>query len=508
MSFSCQFLLSFTDSYFLTHSSTLRLVPPLCLMAQSSHFRDLETDLDALGFHPLTHVPFQLHPALKAAQNDALERRVAIALQDPTLDRLEADLARGLFNYDSSFERQVLDTLKQRQDQAQKQLEQEAEQWEQYQAQQTRLKAEKEVAMAAEEAVQKAEAEKSEPSLANGHDDECPSSEETNESISTPLNRLNLAPGPVRAAPPPPVPLRQPAEPINFSEFEAESDPFESLALQSINDFQELAAVLQTSQRGPICPPNPFVTSHTSTTVNQPAFPPYNSPGPFPARSFPAPPTFFNYFPPAQTSPAYFPRPPEYSQIARQSPNVAPTVKNSQSFGDIISEIKKEAQAEVRKKNSQTPPPRPANLPGSATKLTDWIPWPDLDGPSTFLPAKDDPLALISAPDQRRLCQQIHDMGFPLARVARVCQALKDKTGQNIINFCLLVDKFIGESGLPEEEVEYVLHLKSSEESHVRAHLKAFRTLKELGFSSKDIHHALVECDSDHDKALEKLLKT
>ena len=32
---------------------------------------------------------------------------------------------------------------------------------------------------------------------------------------------------------------------INFSEFEAESDPFDSMELKTINELQELAAVLQ-----------------------------------------------------------------------------------------------------------------------------------------------------------------------------------------------------------------------------------------------------------------------
>ena len=34
---------------------------------------------------------------------------------------------------------------------------------------------------------------------------------------------------------------------INFSEFEAQSDPFDSMELKTINDMQELAAVLQTT---------------------------------------------------------------------------------------------------------------------------------------------------------------------------------------------------------------------------------------------------------------------
>ena len=45
--------------------------------------------------------------------------------------------------------------------------------------------------------------------------------------------------------PPPLMPTR--GQNINFSEFEAESDPFDSAELKTINEFQELAAVLQTT---------------------------------------------------------------------------------------------------------------------------------------------------------------------------------------------------------------------------------------------------------------------
>ncbi|TRY68955.1 hypothetical protein TCAL_12899 [Tigriopus californicus] len=491
-------------------------------MAQSAHFRDLETDLDALGFHPLAHVPFQLHPALRAAHSDQLERRVAATLQDPSLSQLEADLAGGLWDYDPSLEHQVLDTLRQRADQEQQRVTRQAQQWHDYQAQKQRDQAERQAsvtqaqAQAENQAASQAESTTQlegqldpEVQLTNGHQTGAGST--AIEVVEPERPGLNVAPPVGSVAGPPVGPWPRPVQPINFSEFEAESDPFESLALKSMNDYQELAAVLQTSTQ---------LTPSAQSVASGPAHPPasyarpFNPPtatGVFPRATFPTPPDFFNYFPPAQPSPTYFPsRLPPYRPAPAPAPppGAEPTVKNSQSFGDILNEIKKEAQADVRKKSSQTPPPRPANVPGSTSKLTDWIPWPDLDGTPCRPSPAEDPLALISDPDQRRLCQQIHDMGFPLARVARVCAALKDKTGQNIINFCLLVDKFIGESGLPEEEVEYVLHLKSAEETKVRPHLKAFRSLKELGFSSKDIHHALVECDTDHDKALEKLLKT
>jgi len=67
-------------------------------------------------------------------------------------------------------------------------------------------------------------------------------------------------------------------------------------------------------------------------------------------------------------------------------------MKSSKSYGDILSEMKRESSATAnpfindikaaqRKLSSQTPPPRPANVFHSearANMLDDWIPWPDL----------------------------------------------------------------------------------------------------------------------------------
>jgi hypothetical protein len=56
-------------------------------------------------------------------------------------------------------------------------------------------------------------------------------------------------------------------------------------------------------------------------------------------------------------------------------------------------------------------------------------------------------------------------------------------------------------------QVEHVLHINSMDESATRKHLRAFGQLKDLGFVTKDIHDALIECGGSHEKALEHLLK-
>ena len=99
--------------------------------------------------------------------------------------------------------------------------------------------------------------------------------------------------------------------------------------------------------------------------------------------------------------------PPSYESVAGAQANVTTTsttnsnneMKSSKSVGDIMAEIKKEAEAFEkmkikghRRKNSRTPPPiyvgNPSKNPpisvGNPSKnvMDDWVPWPDLDGSS------------------------------------------------------------------------------------------------------------------------------
>ena len=69
-------------------------------------------------------------------------------------------------------------------------------------------------------------------------------------------------------------------------------------------------------------------------------------------------------------------------------------MKSSKSVGDIMAEIKKEAEAFEkmkikghRRKNSRTPPPISVGNP-SKNVMDDWVPWPDLDGSSPGAGAK------------------------------------------------------------------------------------------------------------------------
>ena len=169
-------------------------------------------------------------------------------------------------------------------------------------------------------------------------------------------------------------------------------------------------------------------------------------------------------------------------------------------------------------------------LKGRQSAFDEWIPWPDIDGlPSTsgntsidkvHGPAKltkntlYNPLEGLSQESSAK-CKQLHDMGFPLDRLAKASKAIGNDD-QQMINYCLLVDKILEDPRIETKHVEpnygYVVEdvvlMHSLDETKILKHLESFRRLEEFGFEPPSkIHNALVECDLDYEKALEQMLK-
>ena len=123
-------------------------------------------------------------------------------------------------------------------------------------------------------------------------------------------------------------------------------------------------------------------------------------------------------------------------------------LKRVKSVGDMISELQREAEAlNIHKKKSPTS--RPTSR--GATGLENWTPWPTLDqepGSSsanglqrTPTEARVDESCLASLrPEDAGLCRQLHEMGFPLPRLAKGISAV-GADSQKLINFCLVVDR-------------------------------------------------------------------
>eukprot|EP00090_Calanus_glacialis_P003147 TRINITY_DN12280_c0_g1_i1.p1 TRINITY_DN12280_c0_g1~~TRINITY_DN12280_c0_g1_i1.p1 ORF type:complete len:665 (-),score=226.72 TRINITY_DN12280_c0_g1_i1:129-2123(-) len=240
--------------------------------------------------------------------------------------------------------------------------------------------------------------------------------------------------------------------------------------------------------------------------------------------------TGYNVYNPGQIHPAYQPRPqaqvPSDHQIKesrsissdrrteklKDSSDVPSSgeLRSSASVGDMISQLQKETQALQDQKRKS---PNPNSRPGSrgATGLENWTPWPTLDqeqGPPTKQKSVevvvDDSCLKMLVDEEANLCRQLHEMGFPLSRLAKGCQAV-GANSQKLINFCLVVDRLVDE-GFSTADSEEVAMLHNADEDVCRKHLKSFQQLAEIGFPSKDVHQALIASSFDHQKALEQLI--
>jgi len=385
---------------------------------------------------------------------------------------------------------------------------------------------------------------------------------------------------------------------INFSDFEALSDPFADLELQTINDLAELQTILTSNTMAVQAPSNTTTALHShasnggpggqfsqgfsagitghqppSTTSfysnipnqgssqnhynnhlvnNQPPhasfanFSSYNSTGstvynpsftstaytPYPGYStaqpsYPA--TGYSVYNPGQVQPSYPPlannqgsrgtrsiSSDRRTEKLKDSPdeniqtknNATGELKPSRSVGDIITELQKDAQSIQEQKRKS---PNPNSRPGSrgATGLENWTPWPKLDqkqqgGTKQMTSPVDESCLTGLSSDEVKACRQLHEMGFPLSRLAKGCQAVGGDS-QKLINFCLVVDRLVDEGfAIPDSEEVAMLH--NADEEVCRKHLRSFQQLAEIGFPNKDVHQALIASSFDHQKALEQLI--
>ena len=215
-----------------------------------------------------------------------------------------------LFQYDCNLERQVLEQLRLMDEENERKAREDEEAREEYRERKEREKVEKEEKerekvkkeekeRAEEERLKREEQEREEEKKRvqeeeqnkdEGEEDEEPKEEQTQEqkevdsspegepvakpasaprappqphadNLSGGLQALQLSNGAAKANPTP----GPGGAKINFSEFEAESDPFESMELKTINELQELAAVLQkTTTAAPGSEVAPAVSTATA----------------------------------------------------------------------------------------------------------------------------------------------------------------------------------------------------------------------------------------------------
>lgn len=348
----------------------------------------------------------------------------------------------------------------------------------------------------------------------------------------------------------------------NYSEFEGESDPFSRAELDTLNDLQELAAVLQTSTSASIhptasassgasvtAPSNSHASYHGPTASGSNTYTTASGANNFGAnmssqiRNVPVGATHMHppyNFPQhqQQPTPPFIYRPQQYGGTSNTFENVPstsmdePKMKPSKSVGDIMSEINKSEMqqpersarntaAEPEQRNlerakkrlsSFTPPPS-GGVPGQRSSagrgVSEWIPWPDLDAPPKAQSSNLNVDFENLSEDSVKKCKKLADMGFELRRVVKVCKGLGDDE-QQMINFCLLVDKMkTGElGGADSGDIEDAILLHSVNEEQSRKHMQEFLKLVDFGFPKREIHDALIQTNLDHAKAVEKLMES
>lgn len=527
-------------------------------MSYSRHSSEVDRALDGLGFSYLDGVPFQIDPRIQAVANYDYSR-VNDLLGRPLPASGLSEMCTDLLGKMGALEKQVIDQLETLEAEKIARQERERQEDEELERMNAKEKEENENA-AAEEANSKEENSdeevQEEEVVENGDADTSLADTETEPStasISDVLPReftdcncicshksiFSITDQNQAKEPTPPVAApvanttavestataaatKAPIN-INFSEFEAESDPFERAELQTLNDMQELAAVLQTTSTNPTLTSSPSVMSNpqassmgTGNMMSSMRYPFYPNHPQVPTSNHQNPYYFHQQHRPPH--PNYFPYPSsglaqQNLQQPQQPHSSAQEMKSSKSVGDIMVEIKKEAEAlekmKIRghqRKNSQTPPPTPrASNSQANAALEDWIPWPDIGQKSTE--ARNRQILSDLVPSSQRICKELSEMGFSLERVVNGCKSLGDDK-QKLINFCLLVDKILsGGEKFKAADVEYVVPIHNLDEETSKKHLRAFHKLEELGFDRYAIHNALIDTKLDHDKALEKLLK-
>ncbi|KRT78211.1 hypothetical protein AMK59_6813 [Oryctes borbonicus] len=262
--------------------------------------------------------------------------------------------------------------------------------------------------------------------------------------------------------------------PFNISDFEADtSSPFDNMALKTINDMAELAIVLQNEGKNNQ-KPYPYIPintgSYTQTYSNYTENQNYN----------------FAELPSTSTTPYVQPSNCVYSASNGYYYNTMPSTYNSsylynsaiQHYNNSFDVTSSQKLPEDDTRQMKTVPDIIKALETELNnthinKINQAIPSTTQSKERSNSESKNDVIDedFRNLPKNlQALSKDISSMGFPLDRVSRVCKLLGD-------------------------------HQKKIVE-----HLLAMSDLLDLGFSETQVSSALLQCDNDRDKALDKLI--
>lgn len=315
---------------------------------------------------------------------------------------------------------------------------------------------------------------------------------------------------------------------INLSEFESYStNPFEEMELKTLNDKAELAMLLQ--------PPNTsqqLTYGHEFQNFN-PAWPPENAQHPT-YQSIPQQQHHYNVPLPAVPNswipngshplPLHQHHTLEHrlEQVTLGSNGSVPghnshfmisqsSLRQAKSVPDLSADVGKMDEATRvnhpvsnmfsspdKRLSSRTPPPRftSDSMPQTARPL-----------PKPIIHLQSKWERNLST-EERRLVQQLHDMGFVRERCARTVVRLGSSNQKEVVDQLLLIQK-MEDSGHCLESIESALDLLNGGDDLVKRleqHLRLADQLSALGFEKQKIAKALVAAGNDRDKALDILL--
>nr|CAH0099379.1 unnamed protein product [Daphnia galeata] len=286
---------------------------------------------------------------------------------------------------------------------------------------------------------------------------------------------------------------------INLAEFESYStNPFEEMELKTLNDKEELAMLLQPSPQPSYGLQyqnyNPSTVPSWTANRHQPMRQYEDTASWIPNES-----SFFGIDKLSHGhgntgTPVEFHNQAISHKNLRQAKSVPDLSDVSFGTGEITINNPSFTGVTDKRLSSRTPPPR---LTSDSIKRP--VPKPNINAAS--------PLEKNLNPIEKRLVQQLHDMGFVRETAVRAIIRLGTNE-KDIVDHLLLIQK-LEESGHSIERIESALDvLKPCKELPVQLehHLVLVDQLSALGFEHCKINSALVAAEHDRDKALDILL--
>ncbi|GAB6032430.1 hypothetical protein CHUAL_011068 [Chamberlinius hualienensis] len=282
---------------------------------------------------------------------------------------------------------------------------------------------------------------------------------------------------------------------LNLEDFEAESSPFDSIALKSLNDMEELKSVLQyanASENASVGGPNAHMQS-IATQSNEHYVANNNTPAAFDSGTFNM--SYFSHSLPVEnwtqsTNSAVNCKGKEGVSFLplKSSPSDEISIKNSHSTPDLLREIGRSLADRERKSMANANAKRPSSV-----------------GPE-YTNGSDEKLKIYSElkDEYQNLVSHITDMGFPRSQVIGAVRHFGSDDKKVIEHLCMM--QTLVDFGYDAADAGPALIANNQNESQAKEYLRLLVQFRDLGFDDVSIKDALQRFNNDRDKALDFLV--